>query len=152
MGLTPLDSLEDLGCDAETVAKLEQLYGNGKEGIERIDLLVGTLGPENAQLYRTVAGHAMNQLAEFPAAIFEVPPVAPKPTEVLVTPYPSQSGSPPAGATLEQKARSYLQANCAHCHRPNDGFIMSPFPNFDLRYTTALKDAKICFGIPGSPP
>src|SRR5260221_13951410 len=43
MGLTPLDSLEDLGCDAETVAKLEQLYGNGKEGIERIDLLVGTL-------------------------------------------------------------------------------------------------------------
>jgi hypothetical protein len=43
MGLKPLDSFEDLGCDAETVAKLEQLYGTDKEGMERLDLLVGTL-------------------------------------------------------------------------------------------------------------
>jgi hypothetical protein len=70
--------------------------------------------------------------------------VAPTASQVLVTPYPGQLGSPPATATLDQKARSYLQANCAHCHQPNDGNIMSPFPNFDLRYTTALKDANIC--------
>jgi len=109
------------------------------------DVAGGTLGPENAQMYRTVAGHAKNQLDEFQdMGLFEAPPVAPKASEVLVTPYPSQLGSPPAGATTEQKARSYLQANCAHCHQPNNGFIMSPFPNFDLRYTTALKDAKIC--------
>ena len=63
---------------------------------------------------------------------------------MLVAPYPGPLGSPPASATLDQKARSYLQANCAHCHQPNDGFIMSPFPNFDLRYGTALKDANIC--------
>jgi hypothetical protein len=43
MGLRPLDSFEELGCDAETVAKLEQLYGKGKEGLDRLDLLVGTL-------------------------------------------------------------------------------------------------------------
>ena len=105
----------------------------------------GTLGPDNAQMYRTVAGHAKNQFDEFQdMGLFEAPPVAPKANEVLVTPYTSQLGSPPASATLEQKARSYLQANCAHCHQPNDGFIMSPFPNFDLRYKTALKDAKIC--------
>lgn len=105
----------------------------------------GTLGPENAQMYRTVTGHAKDQLAEFQdMGLFEAPPAAPKASDVLVTPYPGQLGSPPTSATVEQKARSYLQANCAHCHRPNDGFIMSPFPNFDLRYTTTLKDAKIC--------
>jgi hypothetical protein len=43
MGLRPLDSFQDLGCDAETVARLEQLYGKGREGMERLDLLVGTL-------------------------------------------------------------------------------------------------------------
>ena len=105
----------------------------------------GTLGPDNAQMYRTVAGHAKNQFDEFQEmGLFEAPPVAPKANEVLVTPYTSELEARPASATLDQKARSYLQANCAHCHQPNDGFIMSPFPNFDLRYKTALKDAKIC--------
>ena len=105
----------------------------------------GTLGPSNMQMYRTVAGHTKNQLDEFQdMGLFDAPPVAPTADQVLVTPYPGQLGSPPASATLDQKARSYLQANCAHCHQPNDGFVMSPFPNFDLRYGTALKDANIC--------
>jgi uncharacterized repeat protein (TIGR03806 family) len=109
------------------------------------DVAGGTLGPENAQMYRTVAGHAKDQLAEFQdQKLFDGPVTAPSASQVLVTPYPGQLGSPPASATLEQKARSYLQANCAHCHRPNEGFVMSPFPNFDLRYATASKDMKIC--------
>jgi len=109
------------------------------------DVAGNTLGPSNAQMYRTVAGDTQNQLAKFQAmGLFDAAPVAPTADQVLVTPYPGQLGSPPASATLDQKARSYLQANCAHCHQPNNGFIMSPFPNFDLRYTTALKDANIC--------
>lgn len=105
----------------------------------------GTLGPSNAQMFRTVAGHTKSQLDEFQdMGLFDAPPLAPTADQVLVTPYPGQLGSPPASATLDQKARSYLQANCAHCHQPNDGFVMSPFPNFDLRYGTALKDANIC--------
>jgi uncharacterized repeat protein (TIGR03806 family) len=107
------------------------------------DVAGNTLGPENAQMYRTVTGHAMDQIAEF-QKYFDAPVAPPKASDVLVTPYPGQLGNPPAGATLDQEARSYLHANCGHCHRPNDGFIMSPFPNFDLRYATAFKDMQIC--------
>jgi uncharacterized repeat protein (TIGR03806 family) len=109
-----------------------------------------TLGPSNEQMYRVATGDTMNQFDKFEAmGLFDAPPVAPTASQVLVTPYPGQLGSPPATATLDQKARSYLQANCAHCHQPNivtstGQTIMSPFPNFDLRYTTALKDANIC--------
>jgi hypothetical protein len=104
-----------------------------------------TLGPSNGQMYRIPTGQTQNQFTTFQAmGLFDAPPVAPTAAEVLVTPYPGQLGSPPPTATLDQKARSYLAANCAHCHQPNDGFIMSPFPNFDLRYTTALADANIC--------
>ncbi len=80
--------------------------------------------------------------------LFDSPPAAPlASSQVLVTPY--SIGDLTASGTVDQKARSYLQANCAHCHQPNQmtstgGTIMSPFPNFDLRYTTALHDANIC--------
>ena len=109
-----------------------------------------TLGPSNAQMYRVATGHTMNQFDEFQAmGLFDAAPVAPTASQVLVTPYPGQLGSPPASATLDQKARSYLQANCAHCHQPNivtstGATIMSQFPNFDLRYATGLKNANIC--------
>jgi hypothetical protein len=61
----------------------------------------------------------------------------------LFTPYTGQLGGPPAGATSEQKARSYLHANCAFCHRP-DG----DFPNLDLRLGVALADMHICSVVP----
>jgi uncharacterized repeat protein (TIGR03806 family) len=109
------------------------------------DVAGNTLGPSNAQMYRVATGHTQNQFAEFEAmGLFDANPVAPTASQVLVTPYPGQLGSPPASATLDQKARSYLAANCSHCHQPNNGFIMSPFPNFDLRYTTPFADANIC--------
>lgn len=70
--------------------------------------------------------------------LFDAPPPAPYKT-ALVTPYAGQLGAPPSTATVEQRARSYLQANCAFCHRP-DG----TFGNFDLRYDVPLKDTHIC--------
>ncbi|HEX3777256.1 MAG TPA: hypothetical protein VHV51_22440 [Polyangiaceae bacterium] len=94
-----------------------------------------TLGPETAQMNRTVNG--MNQIDQFAAAgLFETPPKMPYKAG-LITPY--QLGSPPEATQEDVKARSYLHANCAFCHRP-DGL----YPNFDLRYDTALKDMKIC--------
>ena len=42
LGLPPIQRFEDLGTDAETLAKLEQLYGGGSEGVEKLDLLIGT--------------------------------------------------------------------------------------------------------------
>ncbi|HVZ74136.1 MAG TPA: hypothetical protein VHJ20_17275 [Polyangia bacterium] len=114
------------------------------------DVAGDTLGPENAQMYRTLAGHTKNQLDELTALnIFDTAPVAPTSSQLLPTPYSGQivdqyKTITNATPTLDQQARSYLQANCAHCHQPNNGFIMSPFPNFDLRYRTAFKDMGIC--------
>jgi cellulase/cellobiase CelA1 len=62
-----------------------------------------------------------------------------------VAPYPGQSGSPPLGATLDQRARSYLHANCAFCHRP-DG----TWSGFDVRFDVPLKSTNICNAPPGA--
>jgi uncharacterized repeat protein (TIGR03806 family) len=87
-----------------------------------------TLGPETAQMNRMIGG--MNQIEKFAAlGLFESAPVM-KPA--LVTPTDQT-------ATVEQRARSYLHANCAFCHRP-DGL----YKRFDLRYDVALKDTKAC--------
>jgi hypothetical protein len=43
-------------------------------------------------------------------------------------------------ATIEERARSYLHANCAFCHRPDD----ANFPNMDLRHDVAFKDTNTC--------
>jgi hypothetical protein len=96
-----------------------------------------TLGPETAQMNRTVGG--ANQLDTFAAMnLFETPPSKPY-KAALFPPYPGQAGAPPQAATLDQLARSYMHANCAFCHRPQ-----GQFPNFDLRYDTALADRAIC--------
>ena len=96
-----------------------------------------TLGPETAQMNRVVG--AANQLDTFTTMnLFETPPAMPY-KAALVAPYPGQAGSPPMGTSIDVEARSYLHANCAFCHRPQ-----GQFPNFDLRFDTALKDRGIC--------
>jgi hypothetical protein len=104
-----------------------------------------TIGPETHQLNRVATGDTMNQIDKFAGmGMFETAPSKPY-LEALVAPYPGQAGSPPAGATLDQKARSYLHANCAFCHRP-DG----KWSGFDVRYDVPLKSAAICNAIPGA--
>ncbi len=96
-----------------------------------------TLGPETAQMNRVVSG--MNQIDRLAAkGAFDTPPKAPY-ASAFVTPYAGQLGSPPAGATLDQRARSYLHANCAFCHRPDGDFAA-----LDFRYDIALKDMGAC--------
>ena len=43
------------------------------------------------------------------------------------------------GASIDDKARSYMHANCAFCHRP-----AGQYPNFDLRFDIAFADRKLC--------
>lgn len=104
-----------------------------------------TLGPQTRQMNRAVGG--MNQIDALAAkSIFDKAPTAPY-QEALIAPYPSQAGSPPATATIEQKARSYMEANCAFCHRPDDSDL--GMVNIDLRITTTdLKDMHLCNAPP----
>lgn len=44
LNLNPIHSFEDLTDDAEQVEKLKEVYGRGPEAVEKLDLLVGTLG------------------------------------------------------------------------------------------------------------
>ncbi len=46
--------------------------------------------------------------------------------------------------SLEQKAKSYLHANCSHCHQPNDS---SPV-DIDLRFNTLLNQMGVCNQLP----
>jgi hypothetical protein len=97
-----------------------------------------TLGPETAQLNRTV--NAANQIDTFTSMnLFETPPAKPYQAALLL-PYSGQLGTADATpATLERRARSYMHANCSFCHRPQ-----GQFPNFDLRFDTPLAMASIC--------
>lgn len=106
-----------------------------------------TLGPETIQMNRIATGDTMNQIDKLAAlGLFDTAP--PKPYDAaLVAPYPGQAGSPPAGATLDQRARSYLHANCSFCHRP-DG---QAWDAMDLRFTTPLQNTGICDVMPGHP-
>jgi uncharacterized repeat protein (TIGR03806 family) len=93
------------------------------------------LGLELVQLNRSVTypdGTTMNQLEHWAAAgLFETAPARPYPPAL-----PLPTG---AEATLEQRARSYLHANCAICHRPGSNFVL-----MDLRWTAPLFATQTC--------
>ena len=81
----------------------------------------------------------MNQIDQIAAlGLFETAPAKPY-KAALVAPYPGQADDPPDTATTEQKARSYLHANCGFCHRPGGNFA-----NFDLRYDTPIQSMLVC--------
>jgi hypothetical protein len=64
---------------------------------------------------------------------------------------PSNPVTRPADVTqtFESRARGYLAANCAHCHRPGGAR-----PTRDLRWETPLASTMLCTDtelVPGSP-
>jgi cytochrome c553 len=102
-----------------------------------------TLGPETSQMNRMVLAangvDKINQIDKLKALnLFEVPPAMPY-KAALVAPYAGQAGTPPANATLDQRARSYLHANCSFCHRPESSFYY-----MDLRDDVPFKSTYIC--------
>jgi len=91
-----------------------------------------SLGPTTAQMNAdyAYADGTMNQLAKFQAlGLFDAAPKS-------MPAYPDPYG---AAGTVEQRARSYLQANCAICHRPG-----GDFGSVDMRFTTDFADMKLC--------
>jgi uncharacterized repeat protein (TIGR03806 family) len=94
-----------------------------------------SLGLETAQLNKDLQyspGNTANQIATLEhIGMFDAPvPIKP----ALLNP-----GADTQAATLTSRARSYMQANCAICHRPE-----GEYPDIDLRFDTALKDTAIC--------
>jgi hypothetical protein len=97
-----------------------------------------SLGLETAQLNGDhrypVSGRTSNQLLTLAAiGVFSAPLPRP-PAEMTALPAPTGDG-----ASVDLRARSYLHANCAICHRP-----MGNFDAIDLRFAPALADRRLC--------
>ena len=63
--------------------------------------------------------------------------------EAKIPGYASLANVTNAGASLETRVRSYIDANCAQCHRPNSGVQAA----FDARFDTPLASQGITNGI-----
>jgi uncharacterized repeat protein (TIGR03806 family) len=61
--------------------------------------------------------------------------------EAAIATYPKAQGLTNTVVSLETRARSYIDANCAHCHRP--GGVRA---HFDARFTTPLDAQGIIYG------
>lgn len=113
-----------------------------------------TLGLELAQLngdFVYPGDRRANQLATWThLGLFETVPGAP--SSLPAYPRPGRAGE------LSARARAYLHANCAHCHRPGGLPGTAEPPELDLRFALPLAEARLVdvapqrgsFGIPGA--
>jgi uncharacterized repeat protein (TIGR03806 family) len=96
------------------------------------DLAGGVLGVKTRQLNRGLLygnGVQDNELRAWNhIGLFE-----PQLDEAALPAYPRLARAADATRSVEERARSYLDANCAHCHRPG-----GTIGNFDARYDTPL--------------
>jgi mono/diheme cytochrome c family protein len=102
-----------------------------------------SLGLELAQLNRSftypATGRTANQVLTLNAIGMFSPTVDTPPSALPSLPDPFGTS-----ATTAARARAYLHAVCAHCHRPGGG---TP-SDLDLRYATALADTNACDRAP----
>ena len=100
------------------------------------------LGPKTLQLNRdrNYDGVVANQLV----AMAEIDLLALDADEEIDPNAEPRMANPQRGeGTLEEQARAYLDANCAHCHRPG-AFADSRDYGLDFRYQVPLEDSGIC--------
>jgi uncharacterized repeat protein (TIGR03806 family) len=100
----------------------------------------GVLGVKTRQLNRSFrydSGIADNQLR----AWNHLGLLAPGFKDDAISRFSALAGLQDASRTLEDRARSYLDANCSQCHRPG-----GTVANFDARYDTPLSDQALIDG------
>jgi uncharacterized repeat protein (TIGR03806 family) len=98
------------------------------------------LGVKTRQLNRALAypsGITDNQVRAWNHLGLFAPPL----DESRLASYPSLARSDDAARPLEDRARSYLDANCAQCHRPGGTVAY-----FDARYDTPLEKQNLIAG------
>jgi hypothetical protein len=99
-----------------------------------------SLGPETRMLnidYTYPSGVKANQLATLEhIGLFDGPV---KRMDPLPNPAVGIVGNVNDPATAVVRARSYMHANCAICHRPN-----GDYPDIDLRFEVPLKAMNLC--------
>jgi hypothetical protein len=63
LGMAGIERFEDLRCDATTLAKLKRVYGEGREGVEKMDLAVGMLCDRNLPLagFAVIDAHDLDE-------------------------------------------------------------------------------------------
>jgi mono/diheme cytochrome c family protein len=91
-----------------------------------------SLGPSTQQLNSdfAYAEGTMNQVDKFKAlGLFDTPP-----KDIAGYPDPKDMT-----ATLDDRARSYIQTNCAICHRPG-----GEFNSIDMRFSTPFDMTSLC--------
>ena len=100
------------------------------------------LGPKTAQINRDrdYDGLVENQLV----AMEEIELLDMDADEEIDPKDEPRMANPQKGeGSLDERARAYLDANCAHCHRPA-AFADSHEHGLDLRYQVSLADSGIC--------
>jgi uncharacterized repeat protein (TIGR03806 family) len=100
----------------------------------------GPLGPKTRQMNRELRypdGVVENQLRHWNRLGLFSPAIDEKDFGSL----PVLARAEDANRSIEDKARSWLDANCAHCHRPG-----GTVANFDARYQTPLESQHIVDG------
>ncbi len=101
-----------------------------------------TLGPEVAQLNHALTYDATGQRANQMATLEHIGLLAMNAYTTL--PYPQLHGIRDSSASVEERARSYLHANCASCHREGGTTFTEP----DFRYDVPLDAMGICDVVP----
>ncbi len=99
------------------------------------------LGPETAQLNNDLTYPASGETANQMATLEHIELVD---TTGDPAPWASLAALTDTTRSVEDRARSYLHANCAICHRPDGPTFTPP----DLRYATAFADMNICQAQP----
>ena len=100
------------------------------------------LGPKTRHLNKAIlypsSGITMNQLVNFS----ELGLITETITNGNVSSYPAVAAKDDLSASLEDRARSYIDVNCSSCHNPTvDNVAM-----FDARYSTPLGNQNIVYG------